>query len=84
MTLSAPALGGLFGVGFVLLVGFAVQRGNAREQQRRLDLIRQKIERRQAQLSDSTQCDRVGAPPEPTTGSTRAPTRAPREDRNHG
>jgi hypothetical protein len=50
MTLSAPALGGLFGVGFVLVIGFAVQRSNAREQQRRLDIIAQKIERRQAAI----------------------------------
>ncbi len=53
MSLSAPALGGLFGVGFVLLLGFVVQRSNSRQQQRRLDLIRQRIERRQAALNGS-------------------------------
>lgn len=53
MSLSAPALGGLFGVGLVLLLGFVVQRSNSRQQQRRLDLIRQRIERRQAALNGS-------------------------------
>lgn len=50
MALSAPALGGLFGVGIVLLIGFVAQRSNARAQQRRLEVIAKKIERRQAAI----------------------------------
>ena len=50
--ISAPALGGLFGVGFVLAVGLVVQRSKAREHERRLAIIRKKIERRRAQLAD--------------------------------
>lgn len=53
--LSDPALGALFGVGFVLVVGVAANRSTAGVQRRRLELIRQKIERRQAQIAATAQ-----------------------------
>lgn len=64
MSLSPPLFGGLLGLGVVLLLALLASRSKQRAHQQRLDLIRQKIERRQAKLADEARRDAPANPPD--------------------